>query len=167
MSTALFIGRFQPFHNGHLSVVQQALNEIDFLIIGIGSAEENFLPANPYTASERWEMIVAALDEVKIPRDRYVVLPVRNINNYAIWVEHVSKLVPSFQSVYTGSPIVKKLFEDHGKYEVHEAKIEVQVNATTVREYLLKNENWESLVPPAVALYLKKNDRDKRLALVA
>ena len=62
-STALFIGRFQPFHEGHLSVVKRALRDNDFLLIGIGSAEEDYLPDNPFTAGERWEMIRAALDE--------------------------------------------------------------------------------------------------------
>ena len=35
----LYIGRFQPFHNGHLSVVREALKHCNNLIIVVGSAK--------------------------------------------------------------------------------------------------------------------------------
>src|SRR3989339_2096283 len=149
--TALFIGRFQPFHLGHLSVVKQALKENDFLIIGIGSAEDNYLPDNPFTAGERWEMITSALDQEKIFRDRYTIIPVRNINNYAIWVEHVSKILPCFQKVYTGSPLVKNLFENYGRNEVIEVQFKIPTSATEIRKLMLQGEEWETHVPRVVA----------------
>lgn len=154
--TSLFIGRFQPFHLGHLSVIKSALKENDFLIIGIGSAENSNEPDNPFNASQRWEMITAALDEAKIPRDKYTIIPVRNINNYDKWVDHVARLVPPFEAVYTGSPIVKELFEKHGGYEIRDVEFKEKICATDVRKKMIKDENWESLVPTAVAKFLKK-----------
>lgn len=163
MATTLFIGRFQPFHKGHLSVVKRAIAECDHLLIGIGSAEDSYLPDNPFTAGERWEMVRAALDEANIPRDRYSILPVRNINNYAMWVNHVEQLLPSFGMVYTGSSIVKKLFEDHGKHAVAPIKFELNISGTTIRKKMAETEGWESLVPPAVRKYLEKNKKWQRL----
>lgn len=160
---ALFIGRFQPFHNGHLSVVQQALADNDFLIIGIGSAEDNYLPDNPFTAGERWEMITAALDEAKIPRDRTAIIPVRNINHYALWVDHVEKLIPPFGPVYSGSPIVQQLFKDHGKHPVVTVTFEPGVSGTGIREAMKANKTWETLVPPTVASYLKTKRGPERI----
>ncbi|MDP2625182.1 MAG: nicotinamide-nucleotide adenylyltransferase [Candidatus Peregrinibacteria bacterium] len=161
--TSLFIGRFQPFHKGHLSVVEAALKENDFLIIGIGSAENNYLPENPFTAGERWEMITLALDEAKISRDQYTIIPVRNINNYALWVDHVAKIVPPFELVYTGSKIVKTLFEDHGKYPIHDVDMTLDVSATRIRESILNDGDWESHISPAVARYLKTINAVHRL----
>ena len=63
---ALFIGRFQPFHKGHLSVVQQAVKENGHLYIGIGSTQYNYEPYNPLTTAERIQIIEAALKEAKI-----------------------------------------------------------------------------------------------------
>ena len=36
----LLIGRMQPVHKGHISVILDTLKEVDELIIGIGSAEK-------------------------------------------------------------------------------------------------------------------------------
>src|SRR3970040_1541422 len=50
---ALWIGRFQPFHLGHLSMAKRILAEVDELVIGIGSAQYSHTPENPFTAGER------------------------------------------------------------------------------------------------------------------
>ena len=39
MKRAFYIGRFQPFHLGHYSVITSIAEEVDELIIGIGSAQ--------------------------------------------------------------------------------------------------------------------------------
>ena len=36
--TALIVGRFQPFHKGHLFLIKKALEKANKIIIGIGSA---------------------------------------------------------------------------------------------------------------------------------
>ncbi|RLF50463.1 MAG: nicotinamide-nucleotide adenylyltransferase, partial [Thermoplasmata archaeon] len=51
----LFIGRFQPFHNGHAFVVSQ-FNEYEIIFV-IGSAYNSYSFENPFTAGERCEMI--------------------------------------------------------------------------------------------------------------
>ncbi|MFA5842809.1 MAG: nicotinamide-nucleotide adenylyltransferase [Candidatus Gracilibacteria bacterium] len=157
MSTALFIGRFQPFHLGHLSVVKTILQNHDFLIIGIGSAEESRTSQNPFTASERWSMISSTLDAEKIPRKKYTLIPIRDINNPGHWVKHVENLVPPFDCIYTGSPLVKKLFKKHKKYKIIPVKILKGITATQVRNALEKNKKWQSFLPPAVAKFLQKN----------
>jgi bifunctional NMN adenylyltransferase/nudix hydrolase len=53
----LFIGRFQPFHNGHHAVLKHALSIADKAIIVIGSANQTPNARNPWTAEER-EVIV-------------------------------------------------------------------------------------------------------------
>ena len=44
----LFIGRFQPFHKGHESIVRKMLEECEKVIIAIGSAQESGTVANPF-----------------------------------------------------------------------------------------------------------------------
>ncbi len=163
MKTSLFIGRFQPFHLGHLSVIEKALQDNDFLVIGIGSAEDSYLPDNPFTASERWKMITATLDDADIPRDKYTIIPVRNINNYSLWVDHVSRLVPPFERVYTGSTIVRTLFQDHGKYEVIDVEFIEKARGVEVRKKMATGGDWEELVPKTVADYLVKINGAERM----
>ena len=41
---ALYVGRFQPFHNGHLEVVRHILSRADELILVIGAPRPPILP---------------------------------------------------------------------------------------------------------------------------
>ena len=44
------MGRFQPFHLGHLDLVKQILKESDEIIILVTSAQFNYLEKDPFTA---------------------------------------------------------------------------------------------------------------------
>ena len=73
MSTALFIGRFQPFHEGHLDAVKQILAENEQVIIGIGSSQESGTSRNPFDAQQRTEMITKALQNANISQKNYLI----------------------------------------------------------------------------------------------
>lgn len=67
-NTAVFIGRFQPFHVGHKQVVQQALKLAHQLIIVVGSSNAPRTSKNPFTFEERQHMINLSLDPQDISR---------------------------------------------------------------------------------------------------
>lgn len=165
---ALFVGRFQPFHLGHLDAIQKILEVEDRVIIVIGSAEENHEPMNPFTAGERFQMIEAALSASGVGRDRYAIIPVRNIKNYMLWTTHVDQYIPPVYKVYTGSPIVRELYEDYGKYEIASLDFNVEVHATKVREMMLKGEaGWVDEVHPAVVELIREWRGVERLQMIA
>lgn len=60
----VFIGRFQPVHNGHLALMRKGLESADSLFVAIGSADRQRMPQNPFTAMERQAMILAAIRDV-------------------------------------------------------------------------------------------------------
>ena len=63
-NTNIIIGRFQPFHNGHLELVLKALEDYtDDLIIFIGSAQKSRTNRNPFTYFERSVMIREVLQD--------------------------------------------------------------------------------------------------------
>ena len=168
---ALFIGRFQPFHLGHLDVIKKAVKKTDRLFIGIGSSEANFRPANPFTASERFQMIEAALIENKIPPEKYTIIPVRNIDNYALWPAHVELYLPPFEKIYTGSDTVKSLYKNFNKnrkqpYQIINVQKELKISSTKIREFILKNKPWEQYVPKSVATLIKKWQGLERLKAI-
>ena len=43
----LYLGRFQPLHIGHTSVIDQMLQECEHIVIAIGSAQELLTERNP------------------------------------------------------------------------------------------------------------------------
>ena len=49
--TALFIGRFQPFHNGHLYSLNKCLEIGEQVVIAVGSSQESGTENNPYSPS--------------------------------------------------------------------------------------------------------------------
>lgn len=161
--TALFIGRFQPFHLGHLSVIQEIYPKYAQIIIAIGSSEDSYLPKNPFTASERYEIIRNSLENEGFDLARISIIPVRNINNYALWVKHVELTLPKFDVIYTGSSIVKELFEKDGRFEVQEINKKIKVSASKIRSKILKDEKWENLVPLSTLTYLKSIQGEERI----
>ncbi len=168
---SLFIGRFQPLHMGHLSAIVNAVQESDHLIIGIGSSDENYRQANPFTCAERIQMLQASLDEANVPRDKYTLVPVPNINNFALWAQHVELYVPPFERIYTGSPVVTKLFDEYNKklatpYQIVPVQKEIKISSTEVRERMVRNRKWDNFVPEAVAKLLTQWQAVERLQAV-
>jgi len=109
---ALFIGRFQPFHLGHVEI----LKNFDFeYVIAIGSAYESYTKENPFTAGERYEMIYEAMNEANIKK--FYIVPVPDINRYGVYVKHLADLTPSFDKVITNKKVIREIFEREG-YEV-------------------------------------------------
>ena len=146
----ILIGRMQPVHNGHMEVIKQILNEVDEIIIGIGSAQASHELKDPFTAGERIVMMSQALAEKDIDPSRYYIIPMQDINFNAIWASHVKMLTPPFNIVYSGNPLVKQLFSEEG-YEVRQPPLydRLHLSGSEVRRRILNDENWQELVPKA------------------
>ena len=119
MTRGLFIGRFQPFHLGHLNDIKNALKEVDELVIGVGSSDEKHTKDNPFTVKERIEMMDLVLPNNDI--QNYTVFPIPDFHDDKRWVEHIETLVPEFDLVYTGNKWTEKCFKK--KYKVKKVKI--------------------------------------------
>jgi nicotinamide-nucleotide adenylyltransferase len=158
----LLIGRFQPFHNGHLEVVRKIARECDELIIGIGSAQISHTRDNPFTAGERHLMISRALREEGI-RD-YFLVPIVDINQYGVWVSHVRSMVPPFERVYTNNSLTKRLFSEAG-YEVAASPMfnREHYSGTEIRKRMVSDDDWRQFVPAAVAEVIDSIDGIKRM----
>jgi nicotinamide-nucleotide adenylyltransferase len=166
MKTALFLGRFQPFHKGHFDALQQIFEtgEFDRVLIGIGSADENYSFENPLTAGERWQIIDEALKENGISTDSYAILPARNINQFALWTRYIRQLFPFFETVFSGSPFVRHLWEQEPEIEVRGVQKRITISATEVRQQVLIGGAFESLLFPTTISLCKKFTLRERLS---
>lgn len=87
----VFIGRFEPFHNGHAAVARHALARARKLIFLVGSADTPRTIKNPWTVAERAVMIQSALGEAG---DRLIVRPLRDhLYNESQWIAAVQRTV--------------------------------------------------------------------------
>ena len=162
MTRVLFIGRFQPFHKGHLAMVKRILQDNEEVIIGIGSAQYSHTGENPFTAGERFEMIKRALDAEGI-RD-YHIVPIPDTLVLSVWVSHVKSLVPAFDAVVTNSDLVVRLFREHGLKVLSLPLVSREkYSGTEVRRRMQKGGDWQSLVPPAVASFVEEIDGIERI----
>jgi nicotinamide-nucleotide adenylyltransferase len=164
VNRGLFVGRFQPFHLGHLAAIKDVLEEVDELVIVIGGAQYSHNLNNPFTAGERLVMVRKALEEAGMDYSRVWVVPVPDVHLHMMWVSAVEGYTPSFSVVYSNEPLTRRLFVE-AKYRVkpirfHERKL---YSSTEIRERMLKGESWEKLVPKSVAAFIKEIDGVNRL----
>lgn len=154
---SLLIGRFQPFHKGHLEVVKKVAEESDHLTIGIGSAQHSHTPENPFTAGERYLMIADTLREEGIKN--FYIVPIEDLNRYSVWVSQVISLSPPFVRVYSNNPLTRRLFFESG-FEVRTPPLfnRSEYSGTEVRRRMAADEDWRSLVPKAVVRLVEEMD---------
>jgi len=163
-SRALFVGRFQPFHLGHLHATKYILKRADELVIAVGSAQYSHTLENPFTAGERVTMIRLALNEAKIDPAAYCIIPVPDVNVHKVWVAHVSSYTPSFDMVFTNEPLTSRLFKEAGfKVEGIPFFDRDIYSATEIRRRILANENWIQLVQKAVARFIMEIHGPERI----
>lgn len=160
----ILIGRMQPVHNGHMQIIKKILDEVDEIIIGIGSAQLSHELKDPFTAGERVVMMSQALADMGVDASRYYIIPMQDINFNAVWVSHVKMLTPPFSVVYSGNPLVKQLFSEEG-FEVRQPPLydRLHLSGSEVRRRILNDENWMELVPEATVNLLDEIDGVGRL----
>ena len=162
---ALYPGRFQPIHWGHVSVIKWALQQIDELIIAVGTAQESHTVVNPFTSGERVVMIKEALKEVGIDLGRTYIIPVPDILMNSVWPYYVQMYVPKFQYGVARNPLVLRLFKDAGiKTLVPPPYDRVKYSSTRIRKLILSGSNeWRELLPKSVASFIDEIEGVERL----
>ncbi|MFH1134037.1 MAG: adenylyltransferase/cytidyltransferase family protein [Nanoarchaeota archaeon] len=151
MTVALFLGRFQPFHNGHLWAVRKILKTNKNILIVLGSSQGYRTQKDPFSVSERRRMVAAALGHAGIKRFSLHAVP--DIPQDSLYVKHVETRVPAFDRVYSGNSLVLRLFKRAG-YPVVKLDIYRNINATAIRARLLKRKAVS--LPPPIGPIVKK-----------
>ena len=146
---ALFIGRFQPFHMGHLLLLQRLATQYEEIIIGIGSSQYHDTLDNPFSETERYQMIAQSLDAVDIHNYRIISIP--DIHNPSKWVDHVCSIVSDFDLIIANNPFTRKLFSEKG-YVVKGTTYfdRKRYSGKEIRRRMIQDEPWADLVPKAV-----------------
>ena len=162
---ALFLGRFQPLHHGHIYMLNKILKTYNIIKIGVGSSQISKSKINPFTYEERVNFITSALNKRGIPSRRFRIYPIPDIFNASKWVNHVISIVGSFDTIFSNSDWVRLLFQNEG-YNVGE-KIGIfkkKYNASNVRKLISKdNKNWTTLVPKEIANLIRDYDGIERI----
>ena len=159
----LFVGRFQPFHKKHFEIIDEIHQAKNVnLIIGIAAAQYSHTKRNPFTYSEREQMIKIVLDRDGI-NARIVPLP--DINDKDMWVDYVIKVLDNkLDLVISNNVETQMLFK---KQDILCLGININkdgLSGTFVRDAIAERTNlWELAVDPDVIEYMKKIDGIRRI----
>lgn len=156
MVKGLFVGRFQPFHNGHLEAINYIFEHVDELIIVIGSSQYSHQINNPFTTGERVSMIRLALNEMQIDPGKYFILPVPDATLHSTWFSQLCSYVPSFDVVYSNEPLTRRLLKEAGCSIENVPFFKREIFwATEIRKRMLSGNDWSELVPKSTAKFIK------------
>jgi nicotinamide-nucleotide adenylyltransferase len=164
------VGRFQPFHIGHLALARQILGECDELVIAIGSAQFNFIEKDPFTAGERVVMIHGALAGARLELSRAYIIPIANDDNNARWLANLRSMLPEFEYLYSGNGFVKHLARSlDPRIKIREPKFEKkkEYNGSNIRSLIVSGGKWKALVPAAVAREIERIGGVERVRMLA
>jgi len=163
VKTGIFIGRFQPIHQGHVHAIGVAASQVDKLYILVGSANTCRSIKNPWTFEERSNMIRLKMHNARI--DNYEIIP---LNDYRYsdtqWMSDVRATIEHFEM---GSPILFGHMKEGNNYlrwfpELKFKDIESQYNmdATNIRQRMfdLKDPDMPSTVQGDYAFYKKEKE---------
>lgn len=147
--TAVLIGRFQPFHRGHASLLRRAFEVGERVVLVLGSAHSARTPRNPFTASEREEMIRATLPHAESAR--LTVLGQRDVWCSERWAREVRGAV---QRVASGSIALIGFHKDATSdylglfpdWEWVDTGRQGPLDATPLRERLLGSEPLDAVL---------------------
>ena len=150
----LLIGRFQPFHLGHLEALRFALSKVDKLWVGLGSSNRPVEKNNPFTAEQRKEMILSSIDSSM--KENIVIYLIPDVDNHIRWIEKIDTIVPKFDLIFSNDDLTKHLYL---KRNVKVLPIPFlnreSLSGTNVRELIVNDQRWEDLVPDGTWNYLQ------------
>jgi len=152
----VFIGRFQPLHNGHLEVIKWISCQAREFIIVIGSMQESDTATNPLNYQERVEIIKKTLTAANIKNYQIYGLP--DFSNDIAWAKKLTEILKK-----DALQLAVVTLNDWTSACVQKIQIEVvphplygqNLTATRIRQSITAAMPWQEMVPAPVAEFLQ------------
>lgn len=163
----LIVGRFQPFHNGHIKLIQYALSKVDVLHVVIGSPNRND-EKNPYSAQLRETMIEKSLTKEELKRIR--ISYVEDMNNDSLWLENLASKFADCELIFSSDEKMSQLYKTNEKLKEKVVTIpqdqREDLSGTNIRNLLRDGKDISNLIPKGTLevinqVKLPKNPKNK------
>ena len=142
----LLIGRFQPFHLGHLEALQFALSKVDKLWVGLGSSNKPTEKNNPFSAEERKKMILSSIDDSM--KNKISIYFIPDLDNHVKWIEKIDTIVPKFDIVFSNDPLTDHLYSKRTINVISIPFLNRDIfSGTNIRNLIINDQKWENFVP--------------------
>ncbi len=158
----LLIGRFQPFHLGHLEAFQFALSKVDKLWVGLGSSNKPAQKNDPFSAEERKKMILSSIDDSM--KDKISIYFIPDFENHIKWIEKIDTIVPNFDIVFSNDELTKHLYSKRILQIISIPFLKRDVlSGTNIRNLIINDQKWDDLVPEGTKNFLININAKERL----
>ncbi|HJJ21328.1 MAG: nicotinamide-nucleotide adenylyltransferase [Candidatus Nitrosopumilus limneticus] len=161
----LLIGRFQPFHLGHLEALQFALSKVDKLWLGLGSSNKPIENTNPFSAEERKKMILSSIDDSM--KNKITIYFIPDLDNHVKWIEKIDTIVPKYEIVFSNDSLIGSLYLKKAVKVIPIPFLKRdQLSGTRIRDLIKTDQKWDDLVPFGSKLVLEMLDAKNRLKIL-
>ena len=150
----LLIGRFQPFHKGHLHLIKESFKYIDQMIIGLGSAgkidQDNFL-----NYEIRKKILESVIKNEGLQEKISKIFPIKDNEDDNVWLRDSIKLADKFDVVIGNNEWTNGIFERAG-YKVLRLGFYKRYlfEGVKIRKLIAENKDWEERVPFYIISFL-------------
>lgn len=161
----LLIGRFQPFHLGHLAALQFAIPKVDKLWLGLGSSNKPIEKNNPFSIEERKKMILSSIeDSIK---NKISIFPIPDLDNHVKWIQNIDTIVPDYEIIFSNDPMTEHLYSKRNVQVIAIPFLKRdQLSGTRLRDLIKSDQKWDDLVPEGTKLILENLDAKNRLKIL-
>lgn len=167
MNVGIFVGRFQPLHIGHLSIISHMQKKYDHVIIMVGSANQRKSFKNPFSFELRKQWIEHNFSSIKQDTQLLSVLPLNDFR-YAEhkWEKALIDGVDFVTNPHDDIALVGYEKDDSSYYlssfpnwSFDEVPLKINIDATTIRKdwyasKLTALANTSQFLPKDVLSYL-------------
>jgi nicotinamide-nucleotide adenylyltransferase len=164
LEIAALVGRFQPFHIGHLKLITAILQQHDYVKIAVGSSQYSNTPENPFSYEERKIMIERSLAAEGVNSKKYNIFPVPDLHNMTRWADSLFRILGQFDIFYSNNDWIRQIMLSKGKTLGASLKFDfLRLNGTKIRQLIANNESIKDFVPESVIQYLSELNAKSRL----
>jgi len=176
----IYIGRFQPFHNGHKKVVETGCAISDKVIILCGSCNVPRTIKNPFIFEERKNYIEKTFEHTEY-KDQVIIRGLNDMASNSEWIIQVQNIINALteanisENVKIGiighmkdesSWYLEKLnleFIEVGIYKDSTNIANKKVDSTDIRNHIFTNEQYEykNIISDAMQYWLEDWKREK------
>lgn len=155
--TALIVGRFQPFHKGHLHLFQEALSLADTITVALGSAYSKDLDSNPLSFAVRKQMIKKVIAEEGWQDRVTKIVPSPDFPDDKSWAETLIHNAGDFNIAIGNNEWTNGVISAEG-YEVLEIQLanRAELQGVYIRELIRSGGAWQERVPTYLIEFIER-----------
>ena len=150
----LLVGRFQPFHKGHLQLIKESFRYVDTIVIGVGSVGkidgDNFL-----SFGERKEILEMVSKKEGWDDKVSKIIPLKDFNNDKLWLAHSREVAGKIDVVIGNNEWTNRIFEKAG-YPILRLGFYRRdlYEGVKIRKLIKSGKSWENRVPEHIVALL-------------